>query len=269
LRKLVKYILLLVFVALSSSVLAQTDLKNEAELIKKAEQHFKREEFVQAFSMYQTLLSNHKDDPEYNFRYAVCLMYADRSDKSKPIFYLEKAEKSPNVDHRLYYFLGKAYQINYQFTDAITAFEKFKLKAKSSELTKYNIDRRIEECNNGIGLLSSVRGVYVINKVEVKESSFYRSYEMEKAGGKVIILPDELKTKYDKKHNAPTTCFFVSETGLIYFSSYGEKNKNGLDIWRTHRNPDGTWSQPENMGNVINTSYDEAYPYISPNGRTI
>jgi len=52
-------------------------------------------------------------------------MYADRSDKTKPVFYLEKAAKSPDVDKRLYYFLGLAYQMNYQFTDAIEAFEKF------------------------------------------------------------------------------------------------------------------------------------------------
>jgi len=115
-----------------ATVNAQTgNLKNEADLIKKADQHFKKEEYAQAFTMYQTLLSNHKDNPDYNFRYAVCLMYADRSDKTKPVFYLEKAEKYPDVDKRLYYFLGLAYQMNYQFTDAINAFEKFRSSAKS------------------------------------------------------------------------------------------------------------------------------------------
>ena len=244
-------------------------LKNEADLIKKADNLFKKEEYVQAFSMYQTLLSNHKDDAEYNFRYAVCLMFSDRSDKTKPIFYLEKAANSPDIDSRLYYFLGRAYQMNYQFTDAIESYNKYKEKSRSAIVEKYNINRRIEECDNGILLLEKVRGIYVISNVEVKETSFYRSYNLENASGKIIVLPEELRTKYDQKNDAPTTAFYVSKVGLIYFTSYGEKNVSGLDIYRAHQNPDGTWAKAEKISDEINTPFDDAYPYVSPDGSSL
>jgi hypothetical protein len=269
LKLTIKYISLFCLLFVSFSLSAQKEIKDEGDLIKAADELFKQEEYIKAFSMYQTLLSNHTDNAEYNFRYAVCLMYADRSDKTKPIFYLEKAEKDPKVDRLLYYFLGKAYQMNYQFTSAIRAYEKFKKEARSNLVTKYDIDRRIEECDNGILLLSAVRGIYVISDVEVKEQSFYRSYNTDKAGGKIIILPEELRSKLDKKNNAPRTAFFIPNSGTIYFSSYGKKGENGLDIYRSQRNPDGSWSESEPLKQPINTPYDDAYPYIAPNGRTL
>ncbi|MBN2746647.1 MAG: PD40 domain-containing protein, partial [Bacteroidales bacterium] len=264
-----KHIILVLLTLIVSIAYSQKGtIKDEDDLIKRADQLFEKEDFVAAFSLYQTLLSNHEDNSEYNFRYAVCLMYADRSDKTKPIYYLEKALKNPDVDKRLFYFLGMAYQMNYQFTDAIESFEKFKTDAKSSWTAKYNINRRIEECRNGLFLLSEVRGIYVINNIEVKEQSFYRSYETSKSGGKIIVLPDELRTKIDKKLDASTVAFF-SNSGIIYFASYGEKNLSGLDIYSTFQNPDGSWAKPEPLSSVINTSYDDAYPYISLDGKTL
>jgi len=43
---------------------------------------------------------------------------------------------------------------------------------------------------------------------------------------------------------------------LLYFSSQGHTNLGGLDIFTSVKNND-TWSQPENMGYPINTSYDD------------
>ena len=32
--------------------------------------------------------------------------------------------------------------------------------------------------------------------------------------------------------------------------------------------PNGTWAEPENLGETINTSYNENYPYLSNDGKT-
>lgn len=43
----------------------------------------------------------------------------------------------------------------------------------------------------------------------------------------------------------------------------------GTDIYMTKRLPGGLWSTPINLGPTINTQYDEQYPYVSFDGKTL
>ena len=43
----------------------------------------------------------------------------------------------------------------------------------------------------------------------------------------------------------------------------------GTDIYMTKRLPGGLWSVPVNLGPTINTQYDEQYPYVSYDGKTL
>jgi hypothetical protein len=248
---------------------AQDDFKNEEAMVKEADELFNNEEYIKAFEYYQTLLSNHRDNAIYSYRFGVCMMFSDKRDKEKPIKYLEKASLDPTMDIKVFYFLGKAYHQNYRFTEAKTAYQKYKDLAKAKVVSKYDIDRRIQECDNGLALLSNIHLLFVINKVEVKETTFYRTYNMAKSGGIIIMKPEALKTKYDKKHNTDRTAFYIPENRILYFSSYGMKGVNGKDIYRAHQLADGSWSEPEVLGATINTKYDEAFPYITPNGEEL
>ena len=248
---------------------AQDNFKNEEAMVKKANELFQNEEYVKAYEYYQTLLSNHRDNAEYSYRFGVCMMFSDKRDKSKPIKYLERAAATPGMDIKVFYFLGRAYHQNYRFNDAKLNYERYKNLAKSKVVAKYNIDRRIQECENGLALLSHIHLLYVVNKVEVKEATFYRTYNMNNSGGMVIMKPDELKTKYDKKHNTDRTAFYVPSNRILYFSSYGLKGVNGKDIYRAHQLSDGSWSEPEKLSASINTPYDEAYPFITLDGQTL
>ncbi|MBO7495135.1 MAG: PD40 domain-containing protein [Salinivirgaceae bacterium] len=55
----------------------------------------------------------------------------------------------------------------------------------------------------------------------------------------------------------------------IYFASNRPGGRGGLDLYVSHRGPDGKWGPSENMGTNINTEYDENYPTLSPDGRTL
>ncbi len=61
--------------------------------------------------------------------------------------------------------------------------------------------------------------------------------------------------------------FFVNDT-LIYFSSRRKGGFGGLDIYRTVWR-DGSWSEPENLGEQINTPYDETTPFLARDQRTL
>ncbi|MFZ9732572.1 MAG: OmpA family protein [Schleiferiaceae bacterium] len=55
----------------------------------------------------------------------------------------------------------------------------------------------------------------------------------------------------------------------IIFSSDRPGGQGGLDLWTLQRQPDGTWSAPENLGPVINTDGDEKSPFLHADGRTL
>ena len=55
----------------------------------------------------------------------------------------------------------------------------------------------------------------------------------------------------------------------LYFSSNRENGKGRMDIWKTYYNDDGTWTEPENLGDSINTTGDEQSPFIHPDNKTL
>lgn len=73
-----------------------------------------------------------------------------------------------------------------------------------------------------------------------------------------------LNTNYWEPHCS------VTPDGLnIYFSSDRPGGYGGRDIYRIVKLPDGSWSQPINLGPEINTEYDEDSPFIAIDNKTM
>src|SRR5436190_10393241 len=70
---------------------------DEAKLVKKdANGAFTSGDFNSALTSYRDLVKSSGENPEYNYRYGVCLLNTN-SIKSKAVEPLEKASKSPNT----------------------------------------------------------------------------------------------------------------------------------------------------------------------------
>lgn len=55
----------------------------------------------------------------------------------------------------------------------------------------------------------------------------------------------------------------------LYFSSSQPGGYGGRDIWVTHRNGNGKWGRPQNLGDVVNTKADEACAFIHADNQTL
>jgi len=62
---------------------------------------------------------------------------------------------------------------------------------------------------------------------------------------------------------------FSPDGRRIYFSSDRRGGEGGLDLWYSERQRDGSWGKPVNMGEDINTDYDETCVFITPNGERL
>ncbi|MDP1803121.1 MAG: OmpA family protein [Bacteroidota bacterium] len=81
--------------------------------------------------------------------------------------------------------------------------------------------------------------------------------------GKATNLGANINTTYDE--DAPS----IHPDGVtLSFSSNGHNTMGGFDIFSSLLSFDGNWSEPVNVGYPINTTDDDIFYMVSPNGKT-
>ncbi len=253
---------MVLFFSTPFSVCAQD---NEPELKEQADKLFNKDSYVEATSLYLRLLALNPKSFEYNYKYGTCLLF--NSYKKQDAFkYLNYAVTDPNITPEAYYFLGKAYHLNYQFNNAIKNYEIYKQKSSGNSNTKLAIDREIQMCQNGKNLLTTISDLVVIEKKEYSSKTFYQLYNLQNIGGNIIVTAD-YQSKADKKKNHVPIIHFPNNPSRIYYSSFGENDNGNKDIYARTKLPNGTWSLPQSIGTNVNTNFDEDFPYMSADGK--
>ncbi|MBU1720656.1 MAG: hypothetical protein KKA07_16445, partial [Bacteroidetes bacterium] len=253
------------------AVVAQDAFNNEGRMKTEADRLFLDQDYAAAYPLYSQLVSVYPKNPEYNYRFGVCILHAD-PETEKAIPFLEFAmENDPKVDKKVYFYMGRAYHLNYNFGQAISYYQQYLQQGKNKkEIESFQVNRRIEMCNNGKRLLSKVSDLYVLNKRDINQKWFFRSYEIDDEAGKILALSPEFSTSLDQKKADPNAVMFITpDKNQIFFGSYGKSGETGKDIYRVAKMSDGKWSPPINVGNVINTPYDEDFPYLTADGKTL
>jgi outer membrane protein OmpA-like peptidoglycan-associated protein/tetratricopeptide (TPR) repeat protein len=92
-------------------------------------------------------------------------------------------------------------------------------------------------------------------------------YYSEKSGGSwnsIERMPKQISSRYNETHASISkdgnTLFFVSDRP----GGYGYK-----DIYKIEKDSKGRWGTAENLGDVINTQFEEETPFLAEDGRTL
>jgi hypothetical protein len=256
-----------VFVLFCTSIAAKAQTADE-KLALDAGKLFEQREYLRAYPMYSQLVSLYPNHPEYHYKFGACGIYAD-PDKMNAVRYLQGAIKKGETDPMAYYFLGKALHLNYQFKEAISAYENFMRFADAKVIAKTDARREVETCIYGANLLANIKDVTVLSKTETDRSNFFRYYNLEGIGGKILAVPEALMTKLDKKSNEPGVMYYPGNGTTVYYSSYGKDGKSGKDIYKAEVLPDGSFSNPQKLNNQVNSIYDEDYCFMHSDGKTL
>ena len=261
-----KFHLILIYLFLLSSTVWSQKKSDSGNLSSRAEKLFVSENYEEAMPLYSQLLSLNPSNPVYSFYFGACLV-ENNTDIKKSILYLEYAKKKISDRPLIFYYLGKAYHLNYQFSEALQNLHLYKGETRGVKKAR-NVEREIAECNNGLDLVRYVNQLIVLNNKKIKNTNFYYSYDLSKIGGKIVIKPEYLKTKVDKKRKQKEL-IFVSNKNLVFFSSLGKNKKGSRDLYKTQKDASGKWLPFENLGPVINTPYDEDFPFLQADGKTL
>jgi hypothetical protein len=247
---------------------AQDNFGSEKELKSKAAKYFNNDDYTTCLPLYSQLLSLYPKDPEMNYRYGVCILMAGK-EKEKSIAYLSTASKSPEIEKEVYFYLGKVLHLNYRFDEAVANYNLYKTKATAKNLSKFDVDRQIDMCKNGKSLLQSITDISVIQKNQFPMSDYFRAYDLGKSGIKVLVKPEDLKSIVDKKRNETSVIVVNPGNPYIYFSSFGDEDKGHKEIYRIAKNDNFSWPKAQNLGNAINSPFDDDYPFPSSDGKTL
>ena len=79
-----------------------------------------------------------------------------------------------------------------------------------------------------------------------------------------IRLPKSINTPYWDAHP-----YVTPDGNTLYFASDRPGGKRGRDIYYSEKNESGEWSEAINLGDSINTEFDEVSPFLSDDGKYI
>lgn len=257
----------LIFCMLSITINSQDGSKDELEA--QGSIYFLQGDYDKAMVSYQSLHDLYPKDAEICYYLGRC--YLNCNQNVEEAAKLLKFAAIRNFGEDAYFFLGRAYHLNYQFDEADMAFNTFTKMAKSKYVKEYDVNYWIEANRNAKKSVTAVLKTPLVKKTlvpaKVTESAF-----SENTNGKYIYVPDEFRSATDKSKNYQTLMFVSKDIQVddyLYFDTKSLKLKSGTDIYRVKRLQNDEYSIPERLPDIINTAYDEAYPYYDKGSSTL
>jgi outer membrane protein OmpA-like peptidoglycan-associated protein/tetratricopeptide (TPR) repeat protein len=81
--------------------------------------------------------------------------------------------------------------------------------------------------------------------------------------------PESLGKKVNSDFHESSACYSPDGRTIYFVSDNPEDNRGMHDIFITRMDEKGKWGEPENIGDVINTKYEEEAVYMHPDGKTL
>jgi outer membrane protein OmpA-like peptidoglycan-associated protein len=101
------------------------------------------------------------------------------------------------------------------------------------------------------------------NKLKLSRNNLFVCTKDNGKWGKVISLP------FNSNEYSTSNPSLSRDGKTLYFSSDMPGSIGGVDIWKVAVNTDGTFGNPENLGNLVNTEGNESFPFISDDNITL
>ncbi len=134
-----------------------------------------------------------------------------------------------------------------------------------SELEAKPANAPLNSRTNDAAIACSADGKQLIVYRTSKDGLSGNLYIAEKMVDQWIDLK-KLENNINSKDQEASATFGNPEGTVLYFSSDRQGGFGGKDIYMVNRLPDGSWGQPMNLGEPINTMYDDDAPFIDSEG---
>lgn len=87
--------------------------------------------------------------------------------------------------------------------------------------------------------------------------------------GKSMGLLQPLGTVINPNNQGASAATISHDKKTLIFAADRDGGQGGSDLWMSRALPNGGWSTPENLGSVLNTSFDEDFPQLALNDQRL
>ncbi|MCU4163621.1 hypothetical protein [Carboxylicivirga caseinilyticus] len=250
----IQYIVLIMIAFVSLKINAQ-----ESYSSKQAYDIFKDGDYKEAQKAYAYLLTKYDREPKYNYYYGICLLQ-NNENISEAVKRLKFAALK-GISRDAYYYLGRAYQLNYNFEEAISQFNRFLKYAAASDIRNEKAEMYVRQCKVSVDLAAKVYHLDVLSRDTVQKKTFINYYHPVKDVGRIMRNSDFFESGVD-----PEGVLYLTERGdQVYFALLNEAGNR--DLYKMEKLLDG-WSDSKLL-NELNSEADDMYPYLLIDGQTL
>ncbi len=115
--------------------------------------------------------------------------------------------------------------------------------------------------SSGWGMSIANNGTIYTQIIDNNNNTDFDIYKIKKINGS-YIAPEKLDNNINSQYMDLGT-FIDPDEKYIIFESIRPTGYGETDLYISFKNYDGTWTTAQNMGNTINTSFEEGSPYVS------
>jgi hypothetical protein len=235
----------------------------------RAGQFLDNRNYDSALPIYRDLLHRFPKEPEYLYGAAISLTMLNR-DPEEALTMLRSVNSS-GYNPLSWYYTGLLEHHNYLFDDAIKAYSKFTLLGKSADVKTLDVTRLIEMARNGLEFTHNTLNLKVLDAKPIHPGQIEKVAEIN-GTGKLVKKPVEFCSKSDIREEYRPMMYLPVYTEMndyVYVSGYDKQRKGLKQIYRVRNINHETWGIPEILDKVINTPYDEEYPYFDARNSTL
>ena len=256
-----KYLLILIVLFISISAFSQEETSKPVPVTDKlALETFRQGDYAQAYEMYNTLIKKAPKNSRYNYYLGICEVETNR-DISLASKHLKYAALR-GISKDAYYYLGRAYQLNYNFKEAINSFNRFLKYAKKDDIRREKAEQYKKEAQAGEGMSAKIYTLKVIDKDTVTKDKILTKYNPVKDVGYIFNNKDFFESGLD-----PNGILYLTERKDEVYFSMPQDTIHNHDIYKMEKLLDG-WSDPVRLKG-INSEADDLYPYLLIDGATL
>jgi len=220
------------------------------------EAFFNNKQYAKAREVYEVLLKKKPNDATYNFRFARCCY--ELKDAESAIQHFEMSGiKFPQRDM----YLGELYFNTYRFDQSVMAYQTYIATLDSTDKKRPEFLQKLKRSENAARLINKVEDIAIVDSVQVNKNEFLRFYKFSSELGALKQEP----LKINSRRFTDKLTYTTQRQDRVYFS---DSIKGRMDIFTSYKLFD-TWSKPASVFGIINTHFNENYPFLLLDGVTL
>lgn len=200
-----------------------------------------------------------------NYYYAGRCLVELNEDIDDAIEYLYSASRRGAPADATYY-LGRAYHLDYNFSEAKKNYTRFEMEASRQELKDLRVNHMINTCRSALEITATYNQyeVMTVTFMDLTDSISYSQIRMK--GGRLQRKPSEYFHPGEDRSGLGSLMFMPTRPlrgDYAFYSSPGKPGKEGLQLYRVKKGSGRSWSAPQEL-KALNTEGDELLPYYDP-----